>query len=69
MSSGGEISEKGKRARFARWEEIGVDLIKADLLAGRETLKNVRQGYFTWTSSSASRLGPSIITARVSPSL
>jgi hypothetical protein len=38
MSSDGEISEKGKRARFARWEEIGVDLIKADLLAGGHRL-------------------------------
>lgn len=33
-----EISEGGKRARFARWEEIGVDRIKADLLAGGHRL-------------------------------
>jgi hypothetical protein len=29
-----EINEEGKRARFARWEEMGVDRIKADLQAG-----------------------------------
>lgn len=29
-----KINEEGKRTRFARWEEIGVDRIKADLLAG-----------------------------------
>ena len=48
----------------------------ADLLAGGKTLKNVDIGwggradrpYLTSTSSSASRLGPSIMTARVSPS-
>lgn len=34
MSSDNEISEKGKQARFARWEKIGVDRIKADLAAG-----------------------------------
>ncbi len=32
------ISEEGKSQRFARWEEIGVDLIKADLLAGGHQL-------------------------------
>jgi hypothetical protein len=33
-----EISEEDKQARFARWEEIGVDRIKADLLAGGHQL-------------------------------
>lgn len=33
-----EISEEGKRARFARWEQIAVDRIKADLLAGGHKL-------------------------------
>jgi hypothetical protein len=34
MSSDNEISEEGKRARFARREKLGVDRIKADLLTG-----------------------------------
>jgi len=29
-----EISEEGQRARYARWEEVGFDAIKADLQAG-----------------------------------
>jgi hypothetical protein len=33
-----EISEEGRRARFARWEAIGVDRIKADLLDGGHRL-------------------------------
>src|SRR6266478_4134124 len=33
-----KISEEGKRARFARLDEIGVDRIKADLLAGGHRL-------------------------------
>jgi len=33
-----KISEEGKHARFARWEKIGVDRIKADLLAGGHQL-------------------------------
>jgi len=32
------ISEEGKRERFARWEKIGVERIKADLLAGGDRL-------------------------------
>jgi len=38
MSNEDEISEEGKHARFARWEAIGVDRIKADLLAGGHQL-------------------------------
>jgi len=38
MNRDDEISEEGKQARFARWEEIGVDAIKADLLAGGHQL-------------------------------
>jgi hypothetical protein len=33
-----EISEEGKRVRFAQWEKIGVERIKADLLAGGHRL-------------------------------
>ena len=29
-----EISEAGRRQRFARWDELGLDRVKADLLAG-----------------------------------
>jgi len=29
-----EISQQGRLARFAEWEKIGVDRIKADLLSG-----------------------------------
>jgi hypothetical protein len=29
-----EISEEGKRSRFARWEAIGIERIKDDLLTG-----------------------------------
>jgi hypothetical protein len=29
-----ELSADGKKARFARWDEIGLDRIKADLLSG-----------------------------------
>ncbi len=29
-----EITEEGRRARFERWEAIGVEYIKADLLNG-----------------------------------
>src|SRR5262249_51048274 len=54
--------------RRARVEAAGKR--DADVLAGGKTLKDGSQRiYFTSTSSSASRLGPSIITARVSPSL
>jgi hypothetical protein len=38
MSNDEEISEVDKRARFARWEGIGVDRIKADLLDGGHRL-------------------------------
>jgi hypothetical protein len=33
-----EISEEGRRARFAQWEKIGVDRIKHDLLNGGHQL-------------------------------
>jgi hypothetical protein len=33
-----EISEQGRKERFAQWEHIGVDRIKADLLSGGQTL-------------------------------
>lgn len=33
-----QISERGRQERFARWEQIGVDRIKADLLSGAHTL-------------------------------
>jgi hypothetical protein len=33
-----KIREEGKRARFAQWEKIGVERIKADLLAGGHRL-------------------------------
>ena len=29
-----EISETGRQARFARWEKLGLDRVKADLLNG-----------------------------------
>jgi len=32
------MTEDGKRARYARWEGIGVHAIKADLLAGGHQL-------------------------------
>jgi hypothetical protein len=32
--SSNEFSEEEKQARFARWEKIGVDRIKADLQTG-----------------------------------
>jgi hypothetical protein len=38
MSRDDAVSEEGKRARFACWEEIGIDRIKADLLAGGHQL-------------------------------
>jgi hypothetical protein len=31
---GDEISDEGKAARFARWEQLGLDLVKSDLLNG-----------------------------------
>jgi hypothetical protein len=34
----GEISEEGAKARFSRWEEIGLDRIKHDLLNGGHQL-------------------------------
>jgi hypothetical protein len=34
----GEISEEGAKARFARWDEIGLDRIKHDLLNGGHQL-------------------------------
>jgi hypothetical protein len=47
-----EISEEGKQARFARWEELGVDRIKADLLAGGHRLvggpPSVRELAWKW---------------------
>jgi hypothetical protein len=33
-----EISAHGKNARFARWDEIGLDRVKADLLSGGHQL-------------------------------
>jgi hypothetical protein len=33
-----QISEQGRQERFARWEQIGVDQIKADLLNGGHAL-------------------------------
>jgi hypothetical protein len=33
-----QISEQGRQERFARWEQIGVDRIKADLLSGGHVL-------------------------------
>jgi len=33
-----QISEQGRQERLARWEQIGVDRIKADLLSGGHTL-------------------------------
>jgi hypothetical protein len=33
-----EISADGKKARFARWDEIGLDRVKADLLSGGHQL-------------------------------
>jgi hypothetical protein len=33
-----EISEQGRQDRFARWEKIGVERIKADLLSGGHSL-------------------------------
>jgi hypothetical protein len=34
MSDNGEISPEGRAARFAQWEEIGVEAIRADLESG-----------------------------------
>jgi hypothetical protein len=45
MSDHPEISEKGQQERFARWEEIGVDRIKHDLLNGTyQALEGTPQG-------------------------
>jgi hypothetical protein len=33
-----QISGQGRRERFARWEQMGVDRIKADLLSGGHAL-------------------------------
>jgi hypothetical protein len=33
-----EISEAGAKARFAQWDQIGLDRIKADLLSGGHRL-------------------------------
>jgi hypothetical protein len=33
-----EITGRGRQERFARWEQIGVDRIKADLLSGGNAL-------------------------------
>jgi hypothetical protein len=47
-----EISEEGRRARFAQWEKIGVDRIKHDLLNGGYQLVGgptaVRNLAWTW---------------------
>ena len=37
-----EISEPGQQERFARWEQIGVDRIKANLLSGGHALVRAR---------------------------
>jgi hypothetical protein len=33
-----QISEQGRQERFARWDQIGVERIKADLLSGGNAL-------------------------------
>ena len=32
--AGYQINEEGRQARFARWEQMGLDRVKADLLSG-----------------------------------
>jgi hypothetical protein len=39
-----EISEPGRQARFKRWEEFGLDRVKADLLSGGHQLVGGRSG-------------------------
>jgi len=62
MNRDDEISEEGKQARFARWEEIGVDAIKADLLAGGHQLvggpPSVRKLAWEWVRDKEAELRP-----------
>ena len=37
-----QISEQGRQERFARWEQIGVDRIKADLSSGGHAARRTR---------------------------
>jgi hypothetical protein len=47
-----QISEQGLQERFARWEQVGVDRIKADLLSGGHALvggpPSVRELAWEW---------------------
>jgi hypothetical protein len=41
-----EISEEGRSARFARWEEIGIERIKADghqFVGGTQAVRDLAQ--------------------------
>jgi hypothetical protein len=38
MTDGNEISEEDRQARFERWEQLGLDRVKHDLLNGGRSL-------------------------------
>ncbi len=66
-----QISEQGRQARFARWEQIGVDRIKADLLSGGRALVGgppaVRRLAWEWVrmkEQEAKRQADEIVTLR-----
>jgi hypothetical protein len=52
MADDDQISEAGRKARFERWEELGLDRVKADLLSGGHRLvggpRTVRELAWEW---------------------
>lgn len=68
-----QISEQGRRERFARWEKIGVARIKADLLNGGHALVGgppaVRELAWEWVrmkEREADRKAEEIVTLKPS---
>jgi len=66
-----EISEPGQQERFARWEQIGVDRIRADLLSGGHSLVGgppaVRELAWKWVrmkEQQAERKAEKIVTLK-----
>jgi len=66
-----QISELGRQERFARWEQIGVDRTKADLLSGGHALVGgppaVRELAWEWVrmkEQQAERKAEKIVTLK-----
>jgi hypothetical protein len=56
-----EISEEGRQARFERWEKLGIDRVKHDLLNGGDRLvggpAQVRELAWEWARKKEAELG------------